>query len=224
MNTVDMLSRDYPKVYHMADPRNWDNICKHGLLSTTALLDLFEYDGKSRLEIESQLRIRQFCITHPVYGEAFIRDQDPLRNRPNWGIFLENCLDGVTPKEWFELLNRKTFFWATEIGLKNMLGAKLYRNNRHYVITVETHKLLDNHADKITLSSQNSGSLYKNEKRSKNTFKPIAEYQRMPWVNEFAVEYSVPDIADLILSVDECIIRLENNKRGIKVLRQISAA
>jgi len=221
MNIVDRLSRQYPKLYHMADPRNWDNICKHGLLSTTALLDLFEYDGQSRLEIESQLRIKQFRITHPVYGEAFIRDQDPLRNRPSRGIFLEKCLDGITPREWFELLNRKTFFWATETGLNYMLGARLYRNKSHYVITVDTHKLLDNHADQITLSSQNSGSLYKNEKRSKDTFKSITEYPRMPWVNEFVVEYSVPDIADIMISVDECISRRENNKIVRKVLRQI---
>jgi len=221
MDIVDMLARHYPKLYHMAEPRNWDNICKYGLLSTTALLDLFEYDGQSRFEIESQLRLKKFRITHPVYGEAFIRDQDPLRDRLDEGIYLKDCLVGISPREWFEFLNRKTFFWANQTGLNFMLGARLYRYRSHYVITVDTRKLLDHHAEKVTLSEQNSGSLYTREKRSKDTFKPITEYHRMRWVREFAVEYSVPDIADIMLSVDECISRWENNTRVCKILKRI---
>ena len=224
MNIVEMLIQRYPKLYHMAESRNWDNICKHGLLSTTALLDLFEYDKRRRFEIESQLRLKEFRITHPVYGEAFIRDQHPMHDRPHEGIYLKNCLVGITLREWLELLNRKTFFWADQTGLTFMLGARLYRQRSHSVITVDTRKLLDRHPNKVTITSLNSGSLYgrnAREKRSKDIFKPITEYNQMRWVSEFAVEYSVPDIADLMISVDECISRRENNTRVCKVLRRI---
>ena len=195
----------YPKLYHMADKRNWDNICQHGLLSTTALLDLFEYEGQARFEIESQLRLETFRITHATHGVAYIRDQDPMRDRPEDGICLDKCLVGITPQQWFEFLNKKVFFWTDPKGLNYMLGARLYRNRSHYLITVDTQYLLDRYAKKISLSSLNSGSLYGRKPRSLDTFKPISQYPRMRWVTELIVDYSIPDILELTVSVDECI-------------------
>jgi len=217
---IEALVARYPKLYHMADKRNWANICKYGLLSTTALLDLFEYQGKKRFEIESQLRIKEFRVSHPDHGEAFIRDQDPMRDRPQDGIYLEKCLVDITSQEWFEHLNRKTFFWADTKGLNFMLGARLYRSRSHYVITVDTQKLLSSHADKVTLSPINSGSLYGMKKRSTDTFKPIARHSE-PWVTELAVEYSIPDIIDLTISVEECICRWDGGQKICKEVRQI---
>jgi hypothetical protein len=197
----------YPKLFHMADKRNWDNICQHGLLSTTALLDLFEYKGQARFEIESQLRLKTFRITHAKHGTAYIRDQDPMRDRPEDGICLDKCLVGITPQQWFEFLNKKVFFWADLTGLNFMLGAKLYRGGSHYVITVDTQKLTDRYAKKISVSSLNSGSLYGRKPRTLDTFKPISQYPQMPWVTELVVDYSIPDILDLTVSVDECMSR-----------------
>ena len=94
---IDDLIRKYPKLYHMAEKSNWENICKHGLLSTTALLDLFKCSGEQRFKIESQLRIDSFRITHSQHGEAFIRDQHPLCDRPGEGIYLKKCLVSITP-------------------------------------------------------------------------------------------------------------------------------
>jgi len=219
MRIIDLCSK-YPKLYHIAEKRNWDSIRKHGLLSTTALLDLFEYKGRDRFEIESQLRLRECCITHPTYGVAFIRDQDPMRDKPGDGISLEKCLVGVTPQQWFELLNRRTFFWTNLTGLGYMLGAKLYRNRSHYVITVDSKELLRRHADKVSLSGMNSGSLYGQKKRSADTFKSISEH-KMPWVNELAVDYSVPDITELMTSVKECIYQWNNGQRSCKTLKNV---
>lgn len=202
MNIDDLVAK-YPKLFHMADKRNWHNITKHGLLSTTALLDLYEYHGHKRSEIESQLRTKEFLISHTNYGVAVIRDQDPMRDRPSEGMYLKNCLDGIGPREWFEFLNRKTFFWTTEKGLNFMLGARLYRNGSHYVLTVNTRKLLDQHADNVELSAINSGSLYGMKKRSRETFQSITQFHA-PWINELTVDYSISNILDLIISVDEC--------------------
>lgn len=222
MRIVDLCST-YPKLYHMAEKRNWDSIRKYGLLSTTALLDLFEYNGKDRFEIEAQLRLREYRITHPVHGVAFIRDQDPMRDRPGDGVSLEKCLIGVTPQQWFELLNRRTFFWTDLTRLGYMLGAKLYRNRSHYVITVDSRELLRRHADKVSLSDINSGSLYGRNgqiKRSANTFKPISEHE-VSWVTELAVDYSVPDITALMTSVEECICQWNNRQPSGKTLKSI---
>ena len=210
MTSNEMLISKYPRLYHMAEQNNWGNVQKHGLLSTSALLDLFEYTGQQRSDIESKLREKAFTIKHPTHGEAVIRDQQPLCDIPNKGIYLDNCLDGVTRQEWFEILNERTFFWADEKGLNIMLHAVLYRDRSHYVITVDTRKLLERHAGRITLSSINSGSIFKPEKRSRRTFRPLSDYPSMAWVREVAVDYSVPDILELAISVDECNDRLDN--------------
>ena len=222
--SVDDLVRKYPKLYHMAEIRNWNSICSYGLLSTSALLDLFEYTGQKRFEIESQLRSREFRITHPVHGEAFIRDQDPLRDRPVDNVYLVKCLVDMTPQQWFELLNRKTFFWTDLPGLKNMLGAKLYQSRTHYVITVCTKKLLERYAGKVTLSSINSGSLYFNNgkiPRTKDTFRPLEQWSFTQAVKELAVDYSVPDIADLMTSVTECKCSWANGQKVYKEIKCI---
>jgi len=214
---IDELSTKYPKLYHMADKRNWDNICRLGLLSTTALLDLFGYNGPQRIEIESEHRVKEVKITHPKYGEAIIRDQDPMADRPHNGIILRRCLDGITPQEWFEFLNKQTFFWADATGLRFMLGARLYRRKSHFVFTVDTRKLLRSYKNKVTLTSMNSGSLYGMKSRSIKTFQALADYPRMPWVTEVAIERGVPDILDYTISVDEEMIEGEE----IKVIKTI---
>lgn len=117
---------------------------------------------------------------------------------------LERCLVGVSPRQWYEFLNRKTFFWATEARVHTLLKARLYRDKEHLVITIDTASLLARHAGRVTLSAINSGStLYNPPQRGAHTFTTIADY---PFeerrrarglanaVAEIAVEYSVPDL------------------------------
>jgi len=206
---INQIVSQYPKLYHMSDKRNWVSIRQHGLLSTSALLDLFEYDGAQRAQIESRLRLKEIRITHENNGEAFIRDQDPMRDRPQDGTFLVKCLVGISPQTWFEFLNNKVFFWTGSKGLGFMLNATLYWRKSHYIFTVDTRSLLTRHADRVLLSAMNSGSLYKKEFRSLDTFKPIDQYQAR-WIRELTVGYSVPDIFDLTVSVDECMSQGKN--------------
>jgi len=44
----ELLIKTFPRLYHMADRDAWPSIQRHGLLSTTALLDLFEIHGAQR--------------------------------------------------------------------------------------------------------------------------------------------------------------------------------
>lgn len=91
----------------MAESGSWPSIRNHGLLSTSALLDLFEIEGKERHAIETQCRPESITIHHQVYGSAVIRDQKPLREKT-----LQNLLDGMTTAEYYLMLNQKTFFWT----------------------------------------------------------------------------------------------------------------
>ena len=205
--TLDELVLHYPRVYHMANAGTWESIRQRGLLSTTALLDLFGINGGERYRIESCHRPISMEITHPEHGAVVIRDQAPMRESA-----LERCLVGVCPRQWYELLNRKTFFWATEARVHTLLRARLYRDKEHTVITIDTASLLAQHGDRVTLSPINSGStLYNPPLRGRHTFSTIADYpfdkrRRMSGlanaIAELAVEYSVPDLINHTIAVE----------------------
>jgi len=195
--TAQELVRRYPSLYHMAELGSWPSIQRHGLLSTTALLDLFEIKGEQRFRVESRWRARSETINHPLYGKGVVRDQKPMPEHE-----LQKCLDGVTPQEWYEFLNGKCFFWATQDRLLRMLQAWAYRNRSHCVLTVDTGGLVEKHAKRIALCSFNSGFAYDQRKRGLDSFRPLKEYQS-PWVAEVAVDYSVPDVAVHTLKVEE---------------------
>src|SRR2546427_5701554 len=151
--TVDQLVLHYPRLYHMANAGTWESIRARGLLSTSALLDLFAVNGEQRFRIESCHRPDSVEITHPQHGTVVIRDQAPMRERA-----LGKCLDGITPREWYELLNRKAFFWVTQARVETLLGARLYRAKEHTVIEIDTKSLVSQHGDHVTLSPINSGN------------------------------------------------------------------
>lgn len=180
----------------MAELGSWPSIRRHGLLSTTALLDLFEIQGPKRLRLESQWRARSERISHPIHGAAVIRDQYPMPERELKGLLT----GGMETRQWYELINGKTFFWADKKRLVWMLGA--YRDRPHCVLTVDTRSLLNRHMYEIWLTDQNSGSVYGKKPRGLDTFKKVRDF-RSRWVVEVAVGYSVPDAADLTTSVDE---------------------
>jgi hypothetical protein len=221
--TVNEFVQHYPTLYHMANSGTWESIRDHGLLSTTALLDRFGIDGEERFQIESCHRPRSIEITHLQFGTVVIRDQAPMRESA-----LDNCLDGVSPREWYELLNRKTFFWVTEARVSTLLSARLYRNSGHTVITIDTASLLDKHADRVTLSPINSGStLYNPPARGRDTFRSFGDYpfeerrKKRGLANavaELAVDYSVPDLRAHTILVehrrDQQILRTIYSSRG----------
>ena len=200
--TPQQLTKQYPTLYHMAELSNWTNIQKFGLLSTTALLDLFGTSGETRAQIESKWRPRSCKLDHPTYGTAVIRDQLPMPD-----FKLSDCLVGMTTQEWYELINGKTFFWLDQTPLGWMLNAAPYRGREHAVIIVSTEALLSYHLKKVKLSSINSGSVNPAKAtgapriRGRNTFLPVGDYEER-WVSELTVEYSVPNILDLAVRVE----------------------
>lgn len=104
---VGQLASRCPVLYHMVEDGSWEGIRGLGLLSTSALLDKFEVGGALRLRNESARRPRMGAVEHPEHGRALIRD-----NKPMQGTVLERCLAGMTPREWYETLNRRVFSWT----------------------------------------------------------------------------------------------------------------
>jgi hypothetical protein len=150
---LDDLIHTFPRVYHMAHANAWEGIQQHGLLSTTALLDLFEIQDPERATVRSRRRPDSVVIEHPIYGKAVIRDNKPLDDQR-----LLRCLTDFSPSQWYEILNDKVFFWLTEQRLITLLAARAYRGSQHCVISVSTSRFVRDYYDQIWLSAMNSGT------------------------------------------------------------------
>jgi hypothetical protein len=199
VDIAELIAR-YPLAYHMAEVGSWQSIREYGLLSTSALLDLFEVDGEDRQAIESARRPQSVLIEHPDHGAAVIRDQKPLNQ-----TILERCLIGMTVAEWCETLNRRVFFWLDPERLERLLTARAYRTRPHDVLTLDTASLVAAHYPAITLARLNTGTtLYVAPERGPDTFVSIADYsiRERGEVVELAVDYAVADVEDHVLRVD----------------------
>jgi hypothetical protein len=119
--------------------------------------------------------------------------------------------DGLSPTEWYQIINRKVFFWVNESRLDTLLRAQAYRSTPHLVLTVDTAALLGRHLDRVTLSPMNSGATRPMpHPRGRETFLALAEYPFMDRIQrglepvvELAVEGAVPDILELLISANE---------------------
>lgn len=206
MDPAELVKR-YPRLWHMAEIENWDLIQAYGLLSTSALLDLFEYKGKERHAIESSYRADSVVIEHPEFGSATIRDQRPMHGDK----VVERFLDDLTPAQWYRTLNSRVFFWLSEERLEKLLGAGLYRERPHMVLELDTEALLECHISQITLSPINSGAIFPGG-RARRGLQTFSRFEDYPWqvrakyreiVVELAVDYSVPGLLDLLVGAQE---------------------
>jgi hypothetical protein len=201
------LAERYPRLWHMAEIENWGLIQAHGLLSTSALLDLFEYKGEKRDAIESRYRAESVVIEHPKLGKATIRDQGPMHSDE----VVKRFLDDLTPAQWYRMLNSRVFFWLTDERLEKLLGAGLYRERPHMVLELDTAAVLERYLDQVTLSPINSGAIFPGGKarRGPQTF---SRFEGYPWktrarsselVVELAVDHSVPDLDGLLIDAQQ---------------------
>jgi hypothetical protein len=209
-------------VYHISEKGSWSSIQRLGLLSTSALLDACGKSGPERSAIETKLRPSKVLIAHPVTGTIIIRDQDPLRDRPDKGLILSQKLEvGTTPEHWFAFLNSKVFFWVSHYNFRTMLAANLYQHKPHWVIKVNTKSLLEKYATSASVSDQNSGSLHSGRIRGPSTFVPFASSPVHAGVKELAIDRAVPDIQGHTVTVTECIGFWKNGEPVCETVRQV---
>lgn len=204
----------------MAERGRWPSIEAHGLLSASALLDVYGIGGAERDAIESHRRPASVTLEHPKLGRATIRDQIPMDDAA-----LARCLqDGLTPRDWYRLLNGRVFFWPSRSRLRRLLHAKPYRHLEHDVIEIDATSLVRAHRDRIWLCPINSGCTRPfPQPRGAGTFRRIADYPYSQWrakrprgerVVELAVDYAVPDIAAHVTRV----VRMRGDE-ALEVLR-----
>lgn len=206
--TADYIADRWPRLFHMAEAGSWPAIQRHGLLSTSALLDLFEVTGSVRDHLEAARRPESVPIEHPAYGTAWIRDNKPINE-----TVLRRTLVGMTEAEFYRLLNGRVFLWLTEHRLARLRGAPPYRNRKHDILIVDTASFLSSYAERVELSPMNSGAVHPaaNYPRGEGTFSRIPDY---PWTTRIAlsprepivevtVPYAIRDIATYVADVRE---------------------
>jgi hypothetical protein len=221
---VETLIALYPRLYHMAEHGTWDSIRERGLLSTTAVLDHFGLIGKDRKSYESEQRPRKMEVLAGHPGSIVLRDQKPMPC-DRLAIALQ---DGVTPEQWYRIINRKVFLWATRNRLLTLLNARDYRGLVHDVLILDSAPFIRAYAESIWLCHMNSGNTWPMpHKRGNDTFQRIPEYPARKSgrptrpVAELVVDYRIPDISTYVIQVDrmrgseviECIFQRPESVR-----------
>ncbi|WP_421783410.1 DUF7002 family protein [Kiloniella litopenaei] len=205
---LEELIQECPSLYHMAERHSWESIQKHGLLSTSALLNMYEIVGEKRFEIEQTRRDKSILINKTGLHQAVIRDQLPMDDK---GL-MRALPPEISPADWYRLLNSKVFFWLTKDRLYRLTDARTYRDKEHDVLELDTRKLIEVHYHDIVLCPINSGCTKPYPaNRDYDSFLPIDEYPYQHWKSkrgkrgdkavELVVNHSVPDVTKFIRRV-----------------------
>ena len=207
--TAERLVEVYPFVYHMAAEGAWPSIQRHGLLSTHALLDLFEITGPKREIILDTPRSMSETIRHAQFGDAVIRDQRPM----SASGLRRSLPKSISPEDWCRLLNRQVFFWATLERLETLLNGKAYRDRRHTIIHIETAELVGRYQRCIKLTTMNTGATKPMpHPRDYGSFVDLANFDykasrhkrgKSRAIAEVTVEWAVRDVSEMVSRVEE---------------------
>lgn len=192
----------YPKLYHMAEAGTWESIQQRGLLSASAVLDLFHVEGDQRMPYELKHRCEMLSVPHGEPDHIVLRDQKPM---PPERLRLA-LTDGTTPEQWYHLINGKVFFWAEHHRLLRLLNA--YGDDEHDVLILDTRSLITEHQQNVWLCHMNSGNtLPMPHHRGIDIFKRIGDFPAKvngrpeKAVVEVVVDRGVPDVAEHALQV-----------------------
>lgn len=200
MRRDEFIAR-YPRLFHMAADGSWPSIQQRGLLSTRALVDLYEPGAGLRSEILEQVRRRSYVLSGEGLPDATVRDQLPLK------FLHERLLPGVTVQDYLDELNGRVFFHVREDRLHALLGARAYRGHPHHVLTLDTRAMLDAHPI-VALAPYNTGDVHvpNMPARGPSMFTPLEEYDWPQWRKRrgeasAVVEFTVPVSADVATAV-----------------------
>jgi len=163
----------YPTLFHISLTQDMGQVMRHGLLSTSALLDRCEVVGEQRFNIESCLRPHSVRISHSVHGEFLINDQAPMN-----AAVLSKCLIDLSLEQWCRSLNSRVFFWPTQGRLAKHIGARLMAGRPKIVFSFEARSVFDVlDFDSFEFSAINSGnSMRKAAARGSSTFLKASDY------------------------------------------------
>lgn len=161
-------------VYHLAEEANWPAIKAHGLLPADTLISNALPDGDAEFKLKRAQRPQHTVLPTGVH----IRDQKPMPPAA-----LASCLIGLTPPEWYALVNAHVFFWLEPDRLNRQRAACGARPQ--VVAVVRTATLLEHFAHVTFLTPFNVGyALRKPAKRCEATLVPYNVWASSGWHTE----------------------------------------
>jgi hypothetical protein len=187
MDTSDFVAK-HPRLYHVALARNARQIARHGLKSTTVLLNLADPGQASRrASLESSRRATVAELQLADGTKAYLRDHLPINDKQ-----LRSRLEpGMTVEDWYRLLNARLFFW---LSLDTAMEfAASYQDPEQILYAFDTARLLAAHGGRVAVSQVHSGTTRGNVPRGKSTFLRLEEVTPKMKLVELTVEGEVPD-------------------------------
>ena len=150
-------------LYHVTARGSWPSICKHGLLTTNALLQECSVPLSERPLTSRHHRGRCKIVHGEELGgillTAVIRDQNALiRQGKRLEDELEAQGDRISIERWYERQNERVFFYPSRAEAVNL--ACIYANQKRPqdILVVCTRSLVDAHRKEIELCAFNSGA------------------------------------------------------------------
>ena len=162
------------QVYHLVEASNWPSVQRHGLLSAYELMRLAGLPQAVQKRVSTTQRLQHTMLS----DQLAIRDQAPMP-----ADALQKCLVGMSPAQWYALLNRLVFFWCDRDRLNRQLGA--CNGRAQIVLTVDTKQLLARHARHVALTPFNTGNARRKPAiRGQATFVPYSTWVESAWRSE----------------------------------------
>ncbi len=162
------------RIFHLADAENWPLIQRDGLRNTS---ELIEQAGLSEREAQVFRSYRPHMMRLP--SGAIIRDQRPMPPSS-----LLRCLqDGLTPQDWYDLVNSKVFFWIDAGRLLRHAAACAPRPQ--ILVTVDARRLFECYAERAFVTAFNVGNARRRPApRSQASFVPWRTWLSSRWASE----------------------------------------
>jgi hypothetical protein len=167
-------SREIGLLYHLAEMENLSSIVKHGLMSTKRLLDLAQVSNPRRPGLLRGHRQDPVQLADGIV----IRDQRPMPPSA-----LSQALDpGLSPADWYALLNGFVFLWPDRGRLERHLRA--CKGRPQALLTFDSGKLLNHFASDAFVSPINTGNARRKPAlRGRETFVPYNTWLEHGWPN-----------------------------------------
>ena len=161
MNVTE-LAEHFPHLWHVTFAGGWEGIERRGLLRA-ADVDPEEADV-FRPEVKT--------VGAEDGSEVTLRDQVCSRADPT------SSLDGITPAEWWNLINSRVYFFQTEDGADKLRVAYLSQGHAQEVLKIRTQAALQPVADDVEVTTVNAGVFprTKGPSRGPSTFMPLADF------------------------------------------------
>lgn len=172
-----------PKLaYHLIEAQNWQSIQRRGLLPSEQLIrEAFPTISEQTALISSHRK------NHTVLPTGVhVRDQKPMPPAA-----LKACLIGMTPAEWYALVNAHVFFWFDRERANRQRAACAGR--AQYLAVVRTEALIGMFGDFSYVTPFNVGyALRRPAKRGERTLVPYKTWLVSRWQSETSATGSKP--------------------------------